>query len=79
MPEEFTNGDLMTALLSVRDAMDHGFAKVDARLYGVETRLTSLEGEVRGVKDEVRAIKDWTQQVDQRFEAIAQAARVTGP
>ena len=46
-----------------------------ARIDGVETRLTSLEGEVRGVKDEVRGIKDWTRQVDQRFDAIAQAAR----
>ena len=34
---------------------------------------------MRGVKDELRGINVWTQQVDQRFEAIAQAAQITGP
>ena len=79
----------MGAILSQHEATTHNFDTlrremnarfdgVDARIDGVETRLTSLEGEVRGVKDEVRGIKDWTRQVDQRFDAIAQAAQITG-
>lgn len=72
----------MAAMLSLHEATDLNIGtlrrEMHARIDGVETRLTSLEGEVRGVKDEVRGIKDWTRQVDQRFEAIAQAARITG-
>lgn len=93
MPEEFTPSDLMGAILSLSEATDHNFGTLWLRMDGVEMRITSLEGEVRGVKDElrsvkdevrgvkdeVRGIKDWTRQVDQRFDAIAQAAQITGP
>ncbi len=61
------------------DGVETRIDGVEARIDGVETRLTSLQGEVRGIAGEVRGIRDWTHQVDQRFEAIAQAARVTGP
>jgi hypothetical protein len=77
MPEEFTSSDLMGAILSLREATDHNFSKIDERFDGVdkrfdglETRLTTLEGEVRG-------IRNWTRHVDQRFEAIAAAAKIT--
>jgi archaellum component FlaC len=70
---------------SLRREMHARIDGVETRIDGVETRLTSLEGEVRGIAGEVRGIagevlgiKDWTRQVDQRFEAIAQAARIIG-
>ncbi len=79
----------MSAILSQGEATGHNFDAfrrevnarfdgVDARFDGVETRITSLEGEVRGLKDEVHELKDWTHRVDQRFDAIAQAARLSG-
>jgi hypothetical protein len=88
MPEEFTSSDLMGAILSLREATDLNFGTlrreiderfdgvdgrfdgIESRLGGVETRLTTLEGEVRG-------IRNWTRHVDQRFEAIAAAAKIT--
>ncbi len=78
MPGEFTSSDLMTAMLGLRDSMDHGFAKVDARFDGVDGRIDAVETRLTSIERELRGIKDWTLQVDQRFEAIAQAARITG-
>jgi hypothetical protein len=89
---EHSIGTLRQEVHARFDGVNERFDGVDARIDVVETRLTSLEGEVRGVEThltslegEVRSIagdvggvKDWTHQVDHRFEAIAQAARITG-
>jgi hypothetical protein len=87
MPEEFTSSDLMGAILSLREATDHNFGtlqrEIDQRFGGVETRLTSVETRLASVETrltslegEGRGIKYWTSRVDQRFKAIAQAAKV---
>jgi hypothetical protein len=88
MPEEFTSSDLMGAILSLREATDHNFGTlrreiseqfggVETRLTSVETRLTSVETRLTSIEGEVRGINYWARHVDQRFEAIAQAAKIS--
>jgi hypothetical protein len=80
MPEEFTSSDLMGAILSLREATDHNFGtlrrEISEQFGGVETRLTSVETRLTSIEGEVRGIKYWARHVDQRFEAIAQAAKI---